>query len=77
MKLKDILKNIQNENCGCGCHTCDISRSTKLINESTRLQISEDLQYHLDRNISLSENVFRIYSDKYFGLINEVRGFYI
>jgi len=35
--------------------------------------ISEDLKYHLENRISLSENIFRIYSDKYFKLINEVR----
>jgi hypothetical protein len=38
--------------------------------------ISEELKYHLDNNISLNENVFRIYSDKYFKLINEVRNLY-
>lgn len=38
--------------------------------------ISEDLKYHLENKISLSENVFRIYSDKYFKLINEVRNLY-
>jgi|688.fasta_scaffold09663_6 hypothetical protein len=39
--------------------------------------ISEDLKYHLENRISLNENVFRIYSDKYFKLINEVRNLYI
>jgi hypothetical protein len=45
----------------------------KLIEKSL---ISEDLMYHLKNKISLSENVFRIYSDKYFKLINEVRNLY-
>jgi hypothetical protein len=45
----------------------------KLIEKSL---ISEDLMYHLENKISLSENVFRIYSDKYFKLINEVRNLY-
>jgi hypothetical protein len=40
------------------------------------VEISEELEYHLDNNISLSENVFRIYSDGYFKLINEVRDLY-
>ena len=30
-------------------------------------------QYHLDNNITLNENVFRVYSDSFFDLINEVR----
>ena len=38
--------------------------------------ISEDLKYHLENKISLNECVFRIYSDKYFKLINEVRNLY-
>jgi hypothetical protein len=38
--------------------------------------ISEELKYHLENKITLSENVFRIYSDKYFKLINEVRKLY-
>jgi hypothetical protein len=38
--------------------------------------ISEELKYHLDNKIPLNENVFRIYSDKYFKLINEVRNLY-
>ena len=38
--------------------------------------ISKELQYHLEKKLSLSENIFRIYSEKYFSLINEVRGLY-
>jgi hypothetical protein len=45
----------------------------KLIESSL---ISEELKYHLDNRIPLNENVFRIYSDKYFKLINEVRNLY-
>jgi hypothetical protein len=39
--------------------------------------ISEDLKYHLENRLSLSETIFRIYSDKYFKLINEVRNLYL
>lgn len=35
--------------------------------------ISEDLQYHIDYNIPVSENLFRPGSDKYFNLIREAR----
>ena len=38
--------------------------------------ISEDLKYHLENRLSLTETIFRIYSDKYFKLINEVRNLY-
>lgn len=39
-------------------------------------EISENLKYHLENEISLCENAFRIYSDSYFNLINEVRELY-
>jgi hypothetical protein len=37
--------------------------------------ISEDLQYHIENNIPLSENMFRAGSPKYFDVINEARKF--
>jgi hypothetical protein len=40
------------------------------------IEVSDELQYHLDNQISLNENVFRVYSEKYFKLINEVRELY-
>ena len=44
------------------------------LNQNVR--ISEDMKYHLDNKLSLSENIFRINSDKYFNLINEARELY-
>lgn len=40
------------------------------------IEVSDELQYHLSNKISLSENVFRVYSNKFFNLINEVRELY-
>ena len=40
------------------------------------VQISEQLKYHLYRKLTLEENIFRIYSEGYFKLVNEVRGLY-
>lgn len=45
----------------------------KLV-ENTK--ISKELRYHLDNKITLSENIFRIYSESFFDLINEVRNLY-
>tara|TARA_R110000803_G_scaffold49809_3_gene103609 strand:- start:3427 stop:3999 length:573 start_codon:yes stop_codon:yes gene_type:complete len=42
----------------------------KLVKEA---QVSEDLQYHLEENLALAENVFRAGSSKYFSMFNEVR----
>lgn len=40
------------------------------------VEVSDELQYHLDNKITLSENVFRVYSENFFNLINEVRELY-
>jgi len=37
------------------------------------VKVSEELQYHIDENLTLTNNVFMVYSKKYFDLINEVR----
>ena len=38
--------------------------------------VSSELKFHLEKGLSLTENVFRTYSEKYFELINEVRDLY-
>lgn len=40
------------------------------------IEISDELRYHLENKITLSENIFRMYSNNYFALINEVRKLY-
>lgn len=44
---------------------------TLVLKEKT--EISEALQYHIENNLSLTDNVFRVYSKGYFDLVNEVR----
>lgn len=44
---------------------------TLVLLEDTK--ISEELQYHIDNGLTLTNNVFTVYSKKYFDLINEVR----
>ena len=38
-----------------------------------KVEISEALRYHIDNELSLTDNVFRVYSKGYFDLVNEVR----
>ena len=40
------------------------------------VKISNELKYHIDNNLSLTDNVFRVYSESYFNLVNEVRDLY-
>jgi hypothetical protein len=49
------------------------SESMKLVKD---VPISDRLKYHLDNKLTLEENIFRIYSEGYFKLINEVRRLY-
>ena len=40
------------------------------------VDVSESLQYHIDNGLTLTDNVFRVYSESYFDLVNEVRELY-
>ena len=37
------------------------------------VEVSPSLQYHIENDLSLTNNIFRIYSQGYFDLVNEVR----
>ena len=37
------------------------------------VNLSEALQYHINNGLTLTNNVFRVYSESYFDLVNEVR----
>ena len=52
---------------------CYSEKNISLLGET---EISEGLKYHLDNNISLYENVYRIYSDAWIALIEEARDLY-
>jgi hypothetical protein len=44
---------------------------TLILNDN--IEISESLKYHIDNKLSLTNNIYRMYSKAYFNLINEVR----
>ena len=48
----------------------------RMIVTESNVMMSEGLQYHLDNQIPLSENIYRYGSEEYFNLINEVRSLY-
>lgn len=53
-----------------------IEQTQPKIRLTQDIPVSKNLKYHIDKNISISENVFRIYSTAYFDLINETRNLY-
>lgn len=40
------------------------------------VEVSDALRYHIENNMSLTNNIFRAYSESYFNLVNEVRSLY-
>ena len=56
--IENVIKKVLNE---------ELNHKMKL---TRKVKVSEDLKYHLDNKLTLTENVFRIYSESYFNLIN-------
>lgn len=52
----------------------DKENPTLVVKEG--VMVSEGLRYHIDNNLSLTNNIFRTYSPAYFDLVNEVRDLY-
>jgi hypothetical protein len=50
---------------------------SKIVLKESKSLISEDLQYHLNNNITVSETIFRYGSNKHLKLIKEVRSLYL
>jgi hypothetical protein len=48
----------------------------KVLNENNELILSEGLNYHIQNQIPITENVYRPHSESFFNLINEVRELY-
>ena len=51
--------------------------SSKIVLKEEKSLISEDLKYHLDNDISVSDTIFRYGSNKHLNLIKEVRNLYL
>tara|TARA_B110001454_G_scaffold50521_1_gene49554 strand:- start:4371 stop:5756 length:1386 start_codon:yes stop_codon:yes gene_type:complete len=74
--IKEVLSQPKKKDCGCGCNTCG-DKAPILTEGKFKSLISEGLQHHIDKNISLFESVYRIGSDKHLGLIREARALWI
>jgi hypothetical protein len=48
----------------------------KILVLKENVEVSDSLKYHIDNGLSLTNNVFRVYSESYFDLVNEVRELY-
>ena len=64
------------KDCNCGCNDCG-GKAPILTESKVKHLISEGLQYHMDKKISLFESVYRIGSEKHLELIREARALWI
>ena len=64
--------------CKCGCNSCETKSTALVLKESkfVHTPISEGLKYHIDNQIPLSENIYRIGSKEYMKLYSEARALY-
>jgi hypothetical protein len=50
-----------------------MSHLDKTLVLTENAETSKELQYHINEGLTLTDNIFRVYSQKYFDLVNEVR----
>ena len=62
--------------CKCGCNTCETIKGPLLTEGKVKSLLSEELNYHINKNIPLFESVFRIGSNSHLKLIKEARKMY-
>jgi hypothetical protein len=84
-RLKHLIKEVlstppKKDSCNCGCHDCDnVGNSGVVLNESLVKKdiLSENLRYHVDKQLPLTENTFRYGSEAFLNLWAEARSLYL
>ena len=74
--IKEVLSQPKKKDCGCGCNDCG-GKAPILTEGKFKSLISEGLQHHIDKKISLFESIYRIGSEKHLELIREARALWI
>jgi len=67
------------DKCNCGCHTCkNVGNPGPVLNENLTAKIimSENMKYHVDNKVALTENTFRYGSNAFLDLWAEARYLY-
>ncbi len=69
---KALTEQPKKKKCDCGCDKC---MDAPMLNESKQysMPISENMRYHLDKQISIHDNTFRPGSKAHIDLIHEAR----
>jgi len=79
--IKEVLSTLpKKDSCNCGCHSCEnVGNPGVVLNESlvTKEILSENLRYHVDNKLPLTENTFRYGSESFLNLWAEARALYL
>jgi hypothetical protein len=79
--IKEVLSTPpKKDSCNCGCHSCDnVGNKGVVLNESLVKKeiLSENLRYHVDKQLPLTENTFRYGSQSFLNLWAEARSLYL
>lgn len=79
--IKEVLSSPPKKDaCNCGCHDCDnVGNTGVVLNESLVKKeiLSENLRYHVDKQLPLTENTFRYGSQSFLNLWAEARSLYL
>jgi len=88
MKHADLIKRLikealstppKKDKCNCGCHSCEnVGNPGPVLNESlnNRIIMTENMKYHVNNKLALTENTFRYGSDAFLKLWAEARYLY-
>ena len=77
--IKEVLSTPPKEKCDCGCGCDGSSNEGVVLNESLVKKdiLSENLRYHVDKQLPLTENTFRYGSESFLNLWAEARSLYL
>jgi hypothetical protein len=78
--IQEVYHHVTEEKCSCGCNTCENTGNAGVIlNESIapREILSENLRYHVENKLPLTENTFRYGSKSFLNLWAEARSLYL
>jgi hypothetical protein len=67
------------DTCNCGCHSCkNVGNPGPVLNENlgAKITLSENMKYHVDNKLPLTENTFRYGSEAFLDLWAEARYLY-
>lgn len=83
-KIQQLIREVlstppKKGKCNCGCHSCkNVGNPGPVLNESieSKSLISENMQYHIDNKLAITENTFRYGSEAFLSLWAEARELY-